>query len=97
MASWDANKCVYSPDGPTLFIFMILHFYVFFFFFGQIHRFFGQVPQLMFVGVIFRSLSIVHIRRCEFHLVIFLPNLGHIESVKITSLIIIHIIIIRYG
>ena len=47
--------------------FHLFHFY----FFGHIHQFFGQVQWLMFVGVIFRSRSIVHVRRCEFHLVIF--------------------------
>ena len=40
-------------------------------FFGHIHRFFSQVQQLMFVGGIFWSRSIVHVRRCEFHSVIF--------------------------
>ena len=64
------------------FISFLLHFY----FFGQIHRFFGQVQQLMFVGVIFRSCSIVHIRRCEFYLVIFQHIFRHIELVKITCL-----------
>ena len=58
-----------------------------FYFFGHIHQFFGKVQRLMFVGVIFRSRSIVHVRQCEFHLVIFKPNFGHIESVKITSLV----------
>ena len=58
-----------------------------FFFFGHIHRFLGQVQWLMFVGVICRSRSNVHVRRCEFHLIIFKPNFGHIESIKIASLI----------
>ena len=40
----------------------------------------------MFDGVIFRSCSNIHVRRSEFHLVIFKPNFGHIELVKITRL-----------
>ena len=49
------------------FISFLRHFH----FFSHIHRFFGQVQQLMFVGVIFWSRSIVHVCRCEFHSVIF--------------------------
>ena len=45
----------------------LFHFY----FFGHIHWFFGQVQRLMFVGVIFQSRSIVHVRQWEFHSVIF--------------------------
>ena len=57
-----------------------------FFLFRSYSSVFGQVQGLMFVGVIFRSHSIVHVRRCEFHSVIFKPNFCHIISVKITSL-----------
>ena len=64
------------------FISFLCHFY----FFNHIHWFFSQVQRLMFVGVIFRSHSIVHVHWCEFHSVIFKPIFGHIELVKITSL-----------
>ena len=51
----------------VVFIFILHHF----FFFGHIHRFFGQVQRLMFVGMIFWSRSIIHVCQCEFHSVIF--------------------------
>ena len=44
----------------------------------------------MFVGVIFRSCSNAHVRRFEYYWVIFDPIFGHIELVKITSLIFIY-------
>ena len=59
----------------------------YFYCFGHIHQFFGQVQWLMFVGVIFWSCSSVQVHQCEFFLVIFQPIFGHIESVEITSLI----------
>ena len=53
-----------------------------------INRFFGQVQkQLMLIGLVFRSRSTVHVCWCELHWVIFQLIFGHIESVKITSLV----------
>ena len=55
----------------------IFHLY----FFGHIHQFFGQVQRLMFIGVIFRSCSNVHVRLCEYYSVIFKPIIGHIGHI----------------
>ena len=39
--------------------------------FGHFHGYFGHVQPFMFVGVIFRSSSIVHVCLCDLFLVIF--------------------------
>ena len=55
--------------------------------FGHFHVYFGHVQPFMFVGVMFRSSFIVHVCRCVYIYVIFEPIFGHIDWVKITSLL----------
>ena len=55
--------------------------------FGHFHGYFGHVQPFIDVGVIFRSSSNIHVCRCELFLVIFELIFGHIDLVKITSLI----------
>ena len=50
---------------PFKFVILMILFHFYYFGFGRIHRFFGQVQRLIFIGVLFQSCSNVNVCQCE--------------------------------